>query len=235
MTHVIRIWLVLGAILTAGAAAIAQPLPVSAPLDIWGPVGVTAAARDGHLLYLGGVNYVGPATGALASLDTTTAALVARAPSLTGSVSAVHALGDGGWAVAGTLRVGAGGSQRLLRVDAAGVVVPWYPEISGSVWAMASDATTFPSRARSGRWTARRAKVPRRSIWLPGSCAGGTRRSRRALSASASWRSSFSRGPSSSAAPSTRRMGSRPRGSWPWTASRPPVCRMRCRRCTFAR
>ena len=77
MTHVIRIWLVLGAILTAGAAAIAQPLPVSAPLDIWGPVGVTAAARDGHLLYLGGVNYVGPATGALASLDTTTAALVA--------------------------------------------------------------------------------------------------------------------------------------------------------------
>lgn len=143
MAQGLRLWLTLVAVLAVSTTSRAQPLPTLPPLDIWGPVGVTAAARDGHLLYLGGVNYVGPATGALASLDSTTAALVARAPSLTGSVSAVHALGDGGWVVAGTLRVGAGGSQRLLRVDAAGSVVPWYPEISGSVWAMASDTTTL--------------------------------------------------------------------------------------------
>ncbi|MEZ5293876.1 MAG: hypothetical protein R2745_22525 [Vicinamibacterales bacterium] len=130
-------------LLLAGSMAVpagAQPLPDPTPLDLWGAVGVNAVARDGSLLYLGGsFSYVGPATGGLAAIDDASGAVVVQAPDVAGPVEVVLGLPDGGWAIAGILSVRGGAQQRLLRLDASGRVVPWFPDISGVVFAMATD------------------------------------------------------------------------------------------------
>lgn len=140
MTRALRfVAALLASALAAGPVA-AQPLPDATPLDLWGGLGIQAVARDGSLLYLGGsFSYIGPATGSLAVVDDATGAVVARAPDVSGSVHAVLGLPDGGWVMSGILRVGDGGSQQLLRLDAAGRVLPWYPEVSGTVLALATD------------------------------------------------------------------------------------------------
>lgn len=88
------------AILVGASPAIAQQAPEGPPLPTWGPNGfVRALARAGTTLLVGGeFDYVGPPTGALASVAVADAADVIGAPTVLGPVYArVAADGAGGW------------------------------------------------------------------------------------------------------------------------------------------
>ena len=130
--------------LVAAAAAGAQPLPESVPLDTWGPAGtVHAVARHGDTLYVGGLfDYVGPGTGPFAVFDIDSPEPGLTAGGFGGSLDRILAMPDGGWIVAGSIRDPSGAYRNIARLDDQGRFDPaWFVDVGGPVDALATDGT----------------------------------------------------------------------------------------------
>lgn len=137
------------ALCAACDGAVAQPLPATLPLDVWGPSGqVTGVVRDGHLLYVAGdFVYVGPSTGQIARFsDVTGAALPGNViDEITGQFDDMVPAGGGGWILSGTFGVpGDTRTRRLIRIEPDGALnAGWRPDVDGVVMSIAIDGTTL--------------------------------------------------------------------------------------------
>ena len=122
--------------------AVAQVAPEATPVPLWGPNSLTyAVARTGETLAIGGsFDYVGPPTGSLVILDTTTGEVVGN-PGFQ-AVDVRHAITDGagGWFV--TKGAIEGGVVHLLpdgRVDEAWVSPTFTGDAFGTLYGLARD------------------------------------------------------------------------------------------------
>ncbi len=104
--------------------------PQSIGPDLWGVDNtVTAIARSGNTLYVGGAfNWVGPPTGGLVALSKHHSNRLMPFPKVTGYVYSIAADGHGGWFISGNFTA-VGGVPRycLAHVLADGSVAPWDP------------------------------------------------------------------------------------------------------------
>ncbi len=118
--------------------AVAQVAPEATPVPLWGPNSLTyAVARTGETLAIGGsFDYVGPPTGSLAILDTTTGEVVGNPGFQTVDVRHAITDGAGGWFVT------KGGVVHLLpdgRVDEAWVSPTFTGGALGTLYGLARD------------------------------------------------------------------------------------------------
>jgi hypothetical protein len=129
-------------LLVGGTASGYAPAPVEtwvASGGFFGGGSVQTVAVSGSTAYIGGYfNYIGPATGSLVSVDTTSSALSTPWPLVGGSVSAVVSDGQGGWFIGGSF--GTIGEQRvdnLAHIKADGTLdTGWAGSVDGAVKAL---------------------------------------------------------------------------------------------------
>jgi hypothetical protein len=118
-------------------------LPATAQVlrdDLWVTNGgVFASTVLDNKLYLGGsFNRVGPATGGLMPVRTTTGQNVSEPMNLDGSINAMIPDGAGGWYVGGSFRHLLGQARSsLARINANGELRPWNPGCDGVVKTLA--------------------------------------------------------------------------------------------------
>ncbi len=122
-------------VLFGASAASAQALRD----DLWVTNGgVYASTVVGNTLFLGGdFSRVGPATGGLMPVHSTTGLPLQAPLDVDGTIKAIIADGAGGWYVGGSFRHIQGVARNsLARIDATGAVRPWNPGVIGFVNAM---------------------------------------------------------------------------------------------------
>jgi hypothetical protein len=106
--------------------------------------GVTAIARSGGTIYIGGgFNRVSPAMGSGVAIDASTGVAQQPFPRVTGNVYAVAPDGIGGWFLGGEFTAVSGQPrQNLAHLDGAGNLTAWKPDANGTVHALAVSGGT---------------------------------------------------------------------------------------------
>ena len=102
---------------------------------------VTAIARDGNTLFLGGhFSRLYPTTGGGVILNPETGAIASSTQAVAGRVNACVDDGLGGWFIGGEFTsIGSFKRQNLAHIRGDGTVAPWKPAIDGEVFCLARD------------------------------------------------------------------------------------------------